>query len=213
MLGFVRPGLKFFWFKTDVLADPLAYLTAKTNGLEELALEILEAAGLTEADVDDVPAFGPSTLKAPPVITQTSDLNWPTLLTNENFFDKALANGNLEGGTDVSYPNGDHGGAATSAALDEWAKDEEHDEVDLEEAGWGLDADGEDVQNEAEEEQEEEEAELGAGATSGVAETELWIQNSPFAGDHVAAGSFESALQVSLITQTLNVTNLMFCSC
>ena len=34
--------------------DPLAYLTAKTNGLSDLALEILEEAGLTEADVDDV---------------------------------------------------------------------------------------------------------------------------------------------------------------
>lgn len=200
-MGFVRPLLKSFWFSTDVPADPLAYLTAKTNGLDELAVEILETAGLTEADVDDIPTFGPSTLKTPPVITQTSDLNWPTLSTSENFFDKALANGNLEGEADASYLNGDHGGAATSAALDEWAKDEEHDEADLEEAGWGLDADGGDVQTEAEEEQEEEEEELGAGATPGVTETELWIRNSPFAGDHVAAGSFESALQVNVITQ------------
>lgn len=43
--------------------DPLAYLTAKTNGLDDLATEILEAASLTEADVDDVPTFGASTLR------------------------------------------------------------------------------------------------------------------------------------------------------
>jgi coatomer protein complex subunit alpha (xenin) len=40
------------------VTDPLAYLTAKMTGLDELAVEILEAAGLTEADVDDVPTFG-----------------------------------------------------------------------------------------------------------------------------------------------------------
>lgn len=37
---------------------------------------------------------------------------------------------------------------------------------------------------------------LGAGANPGVKETELWVRNSPFAPDHVAAGSFETAMQV-----------------
>lgn len=169
-------------------------MTAKTNELDELALEILEVAGLTEADVDDVPTFAPSTLKPPSVVTKTSDLNWPTMSSNENFFDKALANGALEAG-DTPYPNGDYNATATSAALDEWAKDEElGDEIEPEEAGWDLDAGGEDAHDEVEEEELEED--LGAGATPGVAETALWIRNSPFAGDHVAAGSFESALQV-----------------
>ncbi|KAJ7851778.1 coatomer WD associated region-domain-containing protein, partial [Mycena olivaceomarginata] len=35
----------------DVALYPLAYLTAKTNGLNELAQEMLESAGLTEVDV------------------------------------------------------------------------------------------------------------------------------------------------------------------
>ncbi|KAF7351614.1 Coatomer subunit alpha [Mycena sanguinolenta] len=76
--------------------DPLAYLTAKTNGLEELAQEILEAAGLTEADVDDVPSFGLSTLKPPPIVTATTEFNWPAISAGQNFFDRALANGSLE---------------------------------------------------------------------------------------------------------------------
>ena len=76
----------------------MAYLTAKTNGLEDTALEILEAAGLTEADVDDVPSFGYSTLRPPLAITETTNLNWPTLWTGESFFDKVLANGNLDAG-------------------------------------------------------------------------------------------------------------------
>ncbi|KAH9947517.1 coatomer subunit alpha-2 [Amylocystis lapponica] len=193
----------------DVGLHPLAYLTAKTNGLDNVALEILEAAGLTEADVDDVPSFGISTLKPPPVITPTVDLNWPFISTGESYFDKALANGNLEGGSDVPYMNGfDHAGAAASSALDDWARDEEtHDDIDPEEGGWDLDAGGEDAQPEEDKEEElpEEDAELGAGATPGVNETELWLRNSPFAVDHVAAGSFETAMQ--LLNRQFGVVN------
>ncbi|KII84248.1 hypothetical protein PLICRDRAFT_701838 [Plicaturopsis crispa FD-325 SS-3] len=191
----------------DVGLHPLAYLTAKTNGLDELAEEILEAAGLTEADVDDVPAFGRSTLKPPPVVTPTTDLNWPSVSTGENFFDRALASGKLEPGADVPYTNGDVG-AAASSALDAWAKEEEEEDLEVEEGGWELDADGDDALSEGGDDAEEaavDEEELGAGAAPGVSETELWTRNSPFAGDHVAAGSFESAMQ--LLNRQLGVVN------
>ncbi len=185
---------------TDRYLDSLAYLTAKTNGLDDVALEILEAAGLTEADVDDVPSFGQSTLKPPPVITPTTNLNWPTLSAGESLFEKMLANGNLDAGADAPYLNGVDSGAAASAALDDWAKDEEgNEDIVAEEGAWDLDADAEDAaEDEQEEEVAEEEADLGAGATPGVSETELWTRNSPFAADHVAAGSFDTAMQVSL---------------
>lgn len=197
-------------------SDPLAYLTAKTNGLDDIALEILEAAGLTEADVDDVPSFGHSTLRPPPVVTSTTDLNWPSISTGESFFERALANGNLEGGSDVPYMNGHDAGAAASSALDEWAKEEEtQDDIAAEEDGWDLDAGGDDTAAEVEKEDEEEaEEDFGAGANPGVSEVELWTRNSPFAGDHVAAGSFDSAMQVSprfplMFDQTLDEpTNL-----
>ena len=87
------------------IIDPLAYLTAKTNGLTELATEILEEAGLTEADVEDVPDFGHSTLRPPAVVTSLTDLNWPSLSKDESFFDRALANGHLE--DDDGDVNGD----------------------------------------------------------------------------------------------------------
>jgi coatomer protein complex subunit alpha (xenin) len=187
----------------------LAYLTAKTNGFDELAGEILEAAGLTEADVDDVPSFGTSTLKPPPVITATTNINWPTVSAGENFFDKALANGSLEGGEEVPYVNGiDAAGTAASSALDAWAKEEEvHDDVDADDGGWELDADGVDAEEKEADEVEvpAEDEELGAGATPGASETELWIRNSPFAADHVAAGSFDTAMQ--LLNRQLGVVH------
>lgn len=177
----------------------MAWLTAKTNGLDDVALEILEAAGLDENDVDDVPSFGMSTLKPPPVVTATTDLNWPLLSTGESFFDRALANGGLDGG-DVPYTNGyDTAGTTASAALDSWAREEEaHDELVPEEGGWELDAGVEEAQPEEKEDDfVDAEVELGAGAAPGVSESELWTRNSPFAGDHVAGGSFDSAMQVS----------------
>lgn len=179
------------------MLDPLAYLTAKTNGLEGVAVEILEAAGLTEADVDDIPSFGASTLKPPPIITATTDLLWPSVSTGENFFDRALVNGQLEGGVEPAYVNGD-AAAAVNSALDAWAKEEEvHDDVDPEEGGWELDADGGEFQDAVEAPAADVEEELGAGATPGPNETELWVRNSSLAVDHVAAGSFETAMQVS----------------
>jgi coatomer protein complex subunit alpha (xenin) len=181
----------------------LAYLTAKTNGLDELAGEILEAAGLTEADVDDVPSFGTSTLKPPPVITATTNINWPIVSAGENFFDKALANGGLEGG-DVPYVNGiDAAGAAASSALDAWAKEEEvHDDVDADDDGWELDVDAVEAEDKGADEIEipAEDEELGAGATPGASETELWVRNSPFAGDHVTALDHLRPLCVSCST-------------
>jgi coatomer protein complex subunit alpha (xenin) len=57
----------------------LAYLTAKTNSLNELAQEMLESAGLTEADVNDVPSFELLTLKLPPIVSAMTDFNWPAI--------------------------------------------------------------------------------------------------------------------------------------
>jgi coatomer protein complex subunit alpha (xenin) len=174
------------------LAAPLAYLTAKTNGLTDVAAQILQSAGLTEDDVEDLPASGHA-LKPPPVVTPTASLNWPSTSTGENFFDRALASGALD--VNETLANGD----AADAALDDWAKDEEEaDEEDAEEAGgWGLE-DEQEAAVDVEEEVPEitEEAMLGAAATPGMPESERWTHNSPFAADHVAAGAFESAMQV-----------------
>ena len=173
-------------------------MTAKTNGLEAVALEILEAAGLTESDVDDIPDFGQASMKTPSIVAPTTNLVWPAIPGGESFFDRALVNGNLETGVEP-HVNGDAG--AASVALDDWAKDEEQDLV-ADEDGWDLDAGGEtraDEGDTVEDDDVEETEELGPGATPGVDETEVWTRNSPFAGDHVSAGSFETAMQVRLL--------------
>ncbi|KZS96311.1 coatomer subunit alpha-2 [Sistotremastrum niveocremeum HHB9708] len=182
---------------------PLAYLTASTNGLDDLAAEILEAAGLTDADLEDVQKFEQSTLRPPPIVTQTGKLNWPTIAGTENFFEKGLLNGNghIEGDEGAPYVNGVDGGAA----LDEWAQEGAED-LEVEDEAWDLEAGADEEEfYVAEEEAVAEEEEAAAGAKPGPSETELWVRNSPFAADHVAAGSFDSAMQ--LLNRQVGVVN------
>ncbi|KAH7886951.1 coatomer WD associated region-domain-containing protein [Phlebopus sp. FC_14] len=193
----------------DVGLYPLAYLTAKTNGLEAEATGILDAVGLSEADVDDVPAFGRSTLKPPPIVTSTANQNWPSVSMGDDFFDRALANGHLDSDGNIPYVNGvDSAALDVSSTLDDWAKEENFDAIDVEEGGWELDADGGEAEGQTEEEFEDavdESEDIGAGAAPGVSESELWVRNSPFAGDHVAAGSFDTAMQ--LLNRQFGVVN------
>ena len=93
---------------------------------------------------------------------------------------------------------------AGSSALDDWVKDEEvQEDVPPEEGGWDLDADADEPEGDEEEQGPEED--LGDGITPGVSETALWVRNSPFAGDHVAAGYFETAMQVNTHSLPLRV--------
>ncbi|KAF8512519.1 coatomer subunit alpha-2 [Hysterangium stoloniferum] len=183
----------------DVGLHPLAYLTAKTNELTDLAQEILEEAGLTELDMEDVPNFGTSTLKTPPVVTATSQLVWPLLSLGENYFEKALLNGHLEEVGEETYVNGIDGAkAGAKVGADDWMNEDNGDEEeDVEDAaGWDLDTEEIEAQADVGEEVAEGVEEAGAGAAPGVSESEVWVRNSPFAADHVAAGSFESAMQL-----------------
>ena len=188
-----------------ISSDPLAYYTAKTNGLDDIALDILEEAGMTE---DDLPAppqnAGHSTLAPPPVTFPQSESNWPIKNLGESFFDRALANGGVDGLGEVSAREMVNGGEQ----LEAWGVDEQvngdTEPVD-EDEGWDLDAE---VIAAPEEEAVDEaggfEADLSEGVTAGVSEDEMWIKNSPLASDHAAAGAFESAMQVSLLTPRLH---------
>lgn len=179
-------------------ADALAYHTAKNNGLDDLAEDILVEAGMTDDDVPSSKA-GPSKLRTLPVITNQSDKNWPNRNVGESYFDKALAAA-AEGSAEVPYTNG-----YTEAADAEqtWLSDEEGAGEDGEDAaeddGWGLDADEEvaEVEEESGAVPVDEHVDLTSDVSPGVTENEHWTRNSPLAADHAAAGSYETAMQVS----------------
>jgi coatomer protein complex subunit alpha (xenin) len=199
------PGEIEIELDTDVLlsSDALAYHTAKSNGLTELAEEILEETGLTE---DDIPQAGPSSasgssLAPPPVVTSQAESNWPTKSMGESYFDKALAAAAADPSAEVAYTNGH---SASAEKEDAWADEADEeliggDEEAEEDDGWGLDAEDIVVEEDATEDQVPEDtgASLADGVSAGVPEDEQWTRNSPLAVDHAAAGSFESAMQVS----------------
>lgn len=185
-LGDVQNRIEMF---QEIDLYPLAYATAKAHDLEEQAQSILEASGLTEAQMN-IPQLG-KPLTPPKPIVPTFKSNWPTRGASSTVFEKALL-GEVEGvGADEPAANGygDEdllGEAEPASTAGGVLGGEEEDDV----GGWDM---GDDGDAEAEDDFVEVEDE-GTGA--GSSEADLWARNSPLAADHVAAGSFETAMQL-----------------
>ncbi|KAH8925535.1 hypothetical protein BT69DRAFT_1216366, partial [Atractiella rhizophila] len=180
--------------------DPLAYITARTNGLDDLAQEVLEAAGLTAEEVEEfLPNLPSSKLKRPTPVAPTYERNWPTVGGGESYFDKALTSA-------VTEPAGYSGGftdsaGAGAAELDEWAEDDlaaGDGALAAEEAeeAWDLGADVGEPEAFVDAVTGDQAEEGAVDVSGGVNEVDLWVRNSPLAADHVAAGSFDTAMQL-----------------
>ena len=163
---------------------PLAYLTAKANGFTEEAESILEACGLTEDQIS-LPSMD-EPLNVPHPIVPTFKTNWPVKTAGHSSFEKAL----------LGEVGADEEAAADAFEVEEeedpeavLAKDTMHDDEE-DASGWDM---GDDVNVEEDVEfVNVESPEAGPGSS----EADLWARNSPLAADHVAAGSFDSAMQL-----------------
>ena len=163
-------------------------MTAKSHGLDEECQTILEASGLTE-DQLTLPSIG-QPLQTPKPIVPTHKANWPVKAASHSFFEKALL-GEVGAIEDDIAPvaNGyDHGDTADDAIA---AKEGQlGDEDDEDAAGWDM---GDDINIEVEPDfVNVDSAETGPGSS----EADMWARNSPIAADHVAGGSFETAMQL-----------------
>lgn len=165
-------------------------MTAKAHGLEEECQSILEVTGVTE-DQLTLPELG-EPLAQPRAVVPTYKANWPTKATSQSFFEKALA-GQLEGLTLEEEPVAATNGFDELGEEDGTVKKNGTLEVDDDEdaAGWDL---GDDIVPEADSDFVNVESTDAGGA--GSSEADLWARNSPLAADHVAAGSFESAMNL-----------------
>lgn len=163
-------------------------MSAKSHGLDEECQNILEASGLTE-DQLTLPTMG-QPLQPPKPIVPTHKANWPVKAASHSFFEKALL-GEVGALEDDAAPlaNGiDHSGAVEE---DAGAKDDPlGEEEDEDAAGWDM---GDDINVEVEPDfVNVDSAETGPGSS----EADMWARNSPIAADHVAGGSFETAMQL-----------------
>lgn len=131
-------------------------------------------------------------LQPPKPIVSTYKANWPVKAASHSFFEKALL-GEVGGADDDTAPasNGfDYGDGADEGEVnvrnDQLGGEEEEEDA----AGWDM---GDDINVEAESEFVNiDSAEAGAGSS----EADIWARNSPIAADHIAGGSFETAMQL-----------------
>lgn len=162
----------------------LAYLAAKANGLDEEAASILEAAGIEESQVK-LPKTG-TPLVSPRAVVSTYKTNWPVKGTGASTFEKVMLGQEVDDDFASANAFGDEDAEDLEAPVA--GLDDVDDEADAE--GWDM---GEDVDIEAESDFVNVEA---AEAGAGTSEADSWARNSPIAADHVAAGSFETAMQL-----------------
>lgn len=185
-LGDVASRIQMF---KEVDQYPLAYMTAKAHGLTEECEAILEACGLTEDQIKIPTLEAPA--QAPRAIVPTHEANWPLRAASQSFFEKALL-GQVESMTLEDQPT-----PAAANGYDD-AEDEGVAGGDLmdvdgddEAGGWDMGDDDLDVADDG-----DEFVTVGADVAAGRSEAELWATNSPVAADHVAAGSFDTAMQL-----------------
>ena len=168
-------------------------MTAKAHGMDDECKLLLDACSMTEDQIT-LPTIG--TPRPPPrIIVPTHQANWPVKSASHTFFEKALL-GEVEGADDA-------GAAATSGFGEDNGLDGEATATnglrgDIEEddaaAGWGM---GDDINVEVESELVNVEGADGGGAggaVGGNSEADQWTRNSPLAADHVAGGSFDTAM-------------------
>lgn len=144
---------------------------------------------MTEEQIS-LPQLG-SPLTPPKPVVPTYKANWPVKSTSSSVFEKALM-GQVDAIEDEEPATngygeedllGDEPSNAAAAGLGEEDEDEDA-------AGWDM---GDDVEVEADNDfVNVESVEGGAGSS----EADMWSRNSPIAADHVAAGSFDTAMQL-----------------
>lgn len=195
---------------------PLAYLTAKTHGLEEEAQAILAASNVSEEKLT-LPRDGGELLKPPTPIYKQFDNNWPLLMVSKGIFEGALfsddnrlaAQVTLDDeamldaaggwGDELDIPELGVGGAAKPSATAAAGLTSPMDGLDEEGGGWDLDAElqlPDDIGGPAEGPAASSSGAVFAAPTPGTSINDFWTRNSGLAVDHVAAGSFETAMQL-----------------
>lgn len=131
-------------------------------------------------------------LAPPKPVVSTFKRNWPTKASSQSYFESALL-GQVEG---LSLE--DESAAINGADTEHVAKEETSDKLiatpgedDDDAAGWDMgDDDVPEIENDF---VNVDSAEAGG---AGSCEADAWARNSPLAVDHVAGGSFETAMQL-----------------
>jgi len=208
----------------EVGQPALAYVLAKTHGLDEQAAELAVALGDA---VPELPCATPKLLAPPMAIMR--EANWPQLAVSKDFWENMSSSEKAAGGgmaMGLDDPLDDAGGAGSGGG---WGGDDL--DLDLDPTmppggGLGDELGGGGVGGADPDEagggwEMEDALELpdmpalpasgGAGAgyfaapTSGQSAADRWARDSPLAADHFAAGSFDSGM--AMLQRQLGIIN------
>jgi coatomer protein complex subunit alpha (xenin) len=173
---------------------PLAYTLAKSNGLTELAQQILEEAGVKEEDVD-LPELG----QAAPLCKPVSEpiVNWPIKSSSLSFFENALLTGHVEPAVTEDIP--ESRGFQDASINHEF--DDEDDDIEHDDGAWDMDEDLDMNITDVELVNEE----VSEQIRSADGEIAYWLRNAKTPAVYVAAGAFEQA--ASLLNKQVGVGN------
>lgn len=190
----------------------LAYLTAATHGFENEAEELKE---IIAADGKKLPIVNPTAkFLKPPVPVQQAESNWPLLTVSRGFFEGAMLSRGAQNVNqalaaaepiiDSGEPDGWGADADIGLGDDDDDAGEMKDALESQEGdGPGWDVEDEDLELPAElmsKISSSNAGESGGGGyeapTRGIAQSQVWANNTNLVGDHLRAGSFESAFRL-----------------
>jgi coatomer protein complex subunit alpha (xenin) len=173
-------------------------MSAKVHGLEEEAQKIWEQSQNKPGSPPPLPQSPHLLVPALPIHRRPEE-NWPLLAINKGVLDSALSGNNMLAAHSAMEEEGD---------LDAWGDDDafaqpkEQTQVDLmdeEGGGWDLD---DDVKLQIDEKTARELKQAQnlefQPPSEGPSPPSLWCRRSTHPSEHIAAGQFETAMQVSL---------------
>lgn len=189
-MGDVGEQVKIF---KEVGQLPLAWLAAKSHGMEDEARALLEMAGRIE---EPLIKGGGELLKAPRPIFKGMG-NWPLKEGAKGFTDGVFTSTvSPKKAVEAVVPDADAGWGAEEADVDDLMLDEG-------DGGWDLDADLDIPADELALVEAEGDGYLVPSMGVGVGAE--WCRNSSLAWDHAAAGEFDSAMQ--LLNRQVGIIN------
>ncbi|XP_022986447.1 coatomer subunit alpha-1-like [Cucurbita maxima] len=206
-LGDVRERIKIL---ESVGHLPLAYITASTHGLHDVAERLAAELG---DNVPSLPEGKAASLLLPPTPVMCAG-DWPLLRVMKGIFEGGLDNvGGGPADDDEEVADGDWGEELEVVDVDGLQngdvtailEDREGAEEDEEEGGWDLEdlelppeADTPKVSVSAR-------SSVFVAPTPGLPASQAWIQRSSLAAEHVAAGNFDTAMR--LLNRQLGIKN------
>ncbi|KAG1354429.1 coatomer subunit alpha-1 [Cocos nucifera] len=190
---------------------PLAYVTAATHGLTEVADRLAAELG---DNVPSIPEGKVSSLLMPPRPLMCSG-DWPLLRVMRGIFEGGLDSLGRTGHEEEEASGADWGdedldivdveGVIQNGDIVAEVEDGEANEENDEEGGWDLedlelppDVDTPKANPNAR-------SSLFVAPTPGMPVSQIWIQKSSLAGEHVAAGNFDTAMR--LLSRQLGIKN------